>query len=90
MNATTPPFPFIILSKEVAARSLTISVTTFEAEVRAKRYPPAREISPGRIGWLYEELLNVARSLPVSQGLPPRNSGYGRAGKPKAESSSKR
>lgn len=90
MTAAATPFPFIILSKEAAAKALTISVTTFEAEVRSKRYPPAREISPGRVGWLYEELLNVARNLPVSNGLPPRNSGYGRAGKAKAASSSMR
>lgn len=89
-TANPTPFPFIILSKEAAAKALTISVTTFESEVRAKRYPPAREISPGRIGWLYEELLDVARKLPVSSGLPPRNSGYGRACKAKDASSSKR
>ena len=90
MTATATPFSFIILSKEAAAKALTISITTFESEVRSKRYPPAREISPGRIGWLYEELLAVARNLPVSHGLPPRNSGYGRAGKAKEASSSRR
>ena len=52
MTAAATPYPFIILSKEAAAKALTISVTTFEAEVRSKRYPPAREISPGRVGWL--------------------------------------
>lgn len=81
MTNQAPPFPFIILSKESAAKSLSISVTTFEAEVRAKRYPAPREISRGRVGWLYEELLAAARNLPISNGLPPRNSGYGRAGK---------
>lgn len=90
MTTTATPFPFIILSKEAAAKALTISVTMFEAEVRSKRYPPAREISPGRIGWLYEELLSVARSLPISNGQASRNSGYGRAGKAKAASSSTR
>lgn len=78
--------PPIILNKDEAAESLRISVTTFEEEVRKCRYPKPREISKGRIGWLYEELLGAARALPHSSGLPPRNSGHGRRGKPKPSS----
>lgn len=79
---TTP----IILSKAEAAESLSISVSTFEDEVKGGRYPKPREVSRGRVGWLYEEVVQAARQLPVSDGLPPKNSGYGRRGKPKTSS----
>ena len=74
----------VLVTKEVAAQMLGgISVTTFEEGVRTKKYPQARQISPGRVGWLYSELLEFGAKLPVSEGLPPKNSGHGRAGKPK-------
>lgn len=71
----------LVLTKEEAAKALAIGVTTFMAEVKNGRYPPAREISAGRVGWLVEDLQRAARELPVSHGLPPKNAGYGRAGK---------
>ena len=71
----------LVLTKEEAAQALSISVTTFTAEVKSGRYPQAREISAGRVGWLVEDLEAAARQLPVSTGLPPKNAGFGRSGK---------
>lgn len=74
----------IFLCKEDAAMSLAVSVSTFENLVAGGHITPGRQISKGRVGWLVEELEQYARSRPVSSMLPPRNSGYGRAGKPAA------
>lgn len=74
----------ICLCKEDAAAALAVSVSTFENLVAGGQIAPGRQISKGRVGWLVEELEQYARSRPVSSMLPPRNSGYGRAGKPAA------
>ncbi|RMX06741.1 AlpA family phage regulatory protein [Corticibacter populi] len=88
MIGEQPRYPFILLPKEAAASALGISVSTLEKQVREKRLPQPREISPGRVGWLVEELQEAARKLPVSNGLPPKGSGYGRTGKPRPEGAS--
>ncbi len=74
----------VLVSKEVAAQILGgISVTTFEDGVRDNVYPQPRQISPGRVGWLYSELAELGSKLPVSKGLPPKNSNQGRGGSSK-------
>lgn len=73
----------LTLTEDEAAHALGLSPNTFMQEIKAGRYPPARQISPGRKGWLIEDLQEAVRRLPVFEGLPPKNSGYGRAGKPK-------
>lgn len=81
-TAVNYPIPCILMPKENAALALGMSEGTFEKGVRNKTWPQPRQASDGRVGWLYEELMEAARNLPVSNGLPPKNSGYGRSGKP--------
>ena len=35
---------------------------------RAGKFPPRRQIGPGRVGWVYEELVEWARRLPPADG----------------------
>lgn len=72
MNVSIKP---ICVDKETAAAMLGISVANFEREVRGERIPPARQVSPRRVGWLLRELEEYAEKLPVSNILPPANTG---------------
>jgi len=71
---TTPP---IFVDRETAAEALGIGLSTFMREVRAGRIPPARSITPGRVGWLWTELQDFAARTPVADNLPPPNAGKG-------------
>lgn len=78
----------LVLKEHEAAQALGISVVTFTKGVNEGRYPIPREISKGCKGWPIEELQAALRQLPTfTKRLPPRNAGYGRAGKPKSLSS---
>jgi prophage regulatory protein len=63
----------------------TLSESSWDTLVAKGEAPKPRKISAGRSGWLLEDVEAWARSRPDSDLLPPRNSGYGRAGKVKAE-----
>ena len=69
---TTPP---IFVDRETAASALGLGLSTFMREVRAGRIPAPRAVSPGRVGWLWTELLDFAASAPVADNPPPPNSG---------------
>lgn len=60
----------IAVDRDAAAAALGISVRTLEGLVQAGAMPPPRQISAGRVGWLWRELAAWAESLPVS-ALPP-------------------
>jgi prophage regulatory protein len=82
----------LYLSREEAAKFLAISTSTFESMVAKGEYPRPRKVSPGRVGWLVEELEAWGRARPHSDLLPAPDSGYGRAGKspaPEAASASR-
>ncbi len=70
------------LARPDAAAFLALSVNTFDSLVARGDAPKPRKISAGRTAWLVEDLEEWARSRPVSDLLPPPNSGYGRAGAP--------
>ncbi len=84
MNAAIPVVTIkpLYLDREAAALFLAISRSTFEGLVARGEAPQARQVSPGRVGWLVEELEAYGRTRPVADMLPPPNSGHGRAGKP--------
>lgn len=69
---STPP---IFLDRESAAAAMTLSIPTFLAEVKAGRLPQPRRLSANRVGWLWAELVESAQRLPVSDLLPPPNTG---------------
>lgn len=63
--------PPIFVGRETAAQALGLGVSTFMREVRAGRIPPARSVSPGRVGWLWTELQEFAARAPIADNLPP-------------------
>lgn len=73
--------PPLAVDRETAASALGISVRTFEGLVQAGAMPPPRQISAGRVGWLWRELQAFAESRPVSDLRP----GPGRRTPPGAE-----
>lgn len=72
----------LYLAKPQAAAFLSISESMLESLVSKGEAPKPRQISKGRVGWLVEDLIAWGKARPVSELLPPPDSGYGRAGKP--------
>lgn len=72
--------PFI-LARPDAAAFLSLSESMLDNLVAEKKLKPPRKISKGRSGWLVSELKEFGSNLPVSDLLPPKGSGHGRAGK---------
>ena len=64
------------LDKELAAAYCSVGVTTFEQMVQEKTAPQPRRF-PGRrrVAWLRTELDAFLASLPLSDLLPPDNTG---------------
>lgn len=73
----------LYMDRATAATYLAISESLLEMLVAKGDAPKPRKVSQGRAAWLTEELDEWGRQRPVSDMLPPKNSGYGRAGKPK-------
>jgi prophage regulatory protein len=78
MNIAIKP---LYVSLENAADMLGVSISTVQKLVRDKELTPPRKISGGRVGYLVRELEEFAESRPVSDMLPPPNTG---AKKPRA------
>lgn len=75
MKMTTVAITPRIVAKEIAAQVLSLSVKTFERLVQQGDIPKPRQISAGRVGWLVSELDEWAIKRPLSQLLPPENTG---------------
>ena len=71
-----------VLDAPHAAAYLSLSVQTLERMSREGTLPRPRQLSGKRVGYLIRALDAWLDARPVSQQLPPPNSGYGRAGKP--------
>lgn len=71
------------LDKELAAAYCSVGVTTFEQMVQEKIAPQPRRF-PGRrrVAWLRTELDAWLTSLPLSDLLPPDNTGAKKSRKP--------
>lgn len=63
------------LNREEAAKFVALSVTTMEQLVRVGDFPKPRQLATKRVGWLVSELQAWADSRPVSNLLPPSNTG---------------
>jgi predicted DNA-binding transcriptional regulator AlpA len=72
----------LYLAREQAAMYLSISDSMLDKLVAQGDAPKPRRISAGRTAWLVDELDAWGRARPVSDFVPPINSGHGRAGKP--------
>lgn len=71
----------LYLARAQAASFLSLSESMLDKLVAQGDLPRPRKLSAGRAAWLVEELEAWGKSLPVSDLLPPVNSGYGRGGK---------
>lgn len=72
----------LYLPRAAAAAYLALSESTLDNLVARGDAPKPRKVSANRVAWLVEDLDTWGRARPVSDILPPENSGYGRAGKP--------
>lgn len=72
----------LYLARDDAAQYVSLSSSMWDKLVAEGNAPKARKLSPGRSAWLVEELDTWGRNRPISDLLPPKNSGYGRASKP--------
>lgn len=66
-----------------ACSFVALGETTLQKLVRENKFPKPRELSGRRVAWLVRELEEWAESRPVSEQLPPENTG---AKKPAAAS----
>jgi len=58
-----------------AAMITTLAESTIQAMVTREEFPAPRELSGRRVGYLYAEILEWAKSRPRSTMLPPANTG---------------
>jgi prophage regulatory protein len=72
----------MFLARANAAAYLSISESMLDTLVARGEAPKPRKLSPGRSAWLVDDLKTWGKARPVSDLLPPENSGYGKAGKP--------
>lgn len=74
------------LDKELAAAYCSVGVTTFEQMVQEKTAPQPRRF-PGRrrVAWLRTELDAWLASLPLSDLLPPDNTGASKPRRSRAQ-----
>lgn len=70
----------IFLDLPAVAEVVALSISTVQELVRQGQFPAPRQLSGRRVGWLVRELEAWAESRPVSNLLPPPNTG---APKPK-------
>lgn len=72
----------LYLARSNAAAYLSISDAMLDKLVQQGDAPKPRKLSAGRTAWLVEELDAWGKARPLSDFVPPKNSGYGRGGNP--------
>ena len=65
----------IAIDKERAAEFLSLSITTLEKLQQRGDFPKPRQLSDRRVAYLVSELTEWMYSRPVSNLLPPENTG---------------
>lgn len=78
------------LERSQAAAYVSLSVSTFEKWVQEKKAPQPRQFPGRRVAWLRAELDAWLISLPLSDQLPPENTGAKKPRLTKAEALSLR
>lgn len=71
----------IYASLDIVSTMMSMSASTIQRLVRDGGFPKPRQLSGHRVAWLVRELDEWAESRPVSELLPPPNTG---AKKPRA------
>lgn len=70
------------LDAEAVCSFVSLRESTLQKLVREGRFPRPRTLSDKRVGWLVRELEDWAESRPVSDLLPPPNTGAKKPAKP--------
>ena len=78
MSAKKIPITPIFMDLPTVAQVVAMSTATIERLEREGQFPKRRQLSGQRVGWLMPEVQQWAESRPVSQILPPQNTGVGR------------
>lgn len=65
----------LYFEKSELPAAITLSESTIDEEIRQARFPKPRQLAGRRVGWLVEEVLEWARTRPVSEQPPPPNTG---------------
>lgn len=65
----------IFLDLPAVVQAVALSESTVQELVRQGQFPAPRQLSGRRVGWLVRELEAWAESRPVSNLLPPPNTG---------------
>ena len=68
------------LDKPAVCAFLSLKETTLDDLVRKEQFPKQRKLSEKRVAWLLRELEEWAESRPVSDLLPPANTGAKKGG----------
>jgi predicted DNA-binding transcriptional regulator AlpA len=71
------------LEREAAAAYVALGLSTWEELVRKRKAPQPRLLSGRRVGWLRVELDAWLLERPVSELLPPENTGADKPGRSK-------
>ena len=65
----------LYLDKPAVAQFVALSESTIEKLVRENEFPKPRQLSGKRVAWLVREVEAWAETRPVSELLPPTNTG---------------
>lgn len=72
MNAAVKP---LYLDLESVCAIVSLSPATVQLMVRQQQFPKPRSLSAKRVGWLLREVEDWAEHRPISDLLPPQNTG---------------
>lgn len=75
MSYVVMQFAPAALERELAAGYCGLSLSTFEKAVRDKQAPQPRQLAGRRVAWLRAELDAWLHDCPISEQLPPVNTG---------------
>lgn len=65
----------LYLERPELSEATTLSESAIDEEIRQGRFPKPRQLAGRRVGWLVEDLVEWARTRPVSTQPPPPNTG---------------
>lgn len=65
------PIHPILVDRETTCRLVGLSASNIASQVLKGTFPPPRKTSANRVCWLYSELIDWAKALPLSDILPP-------------------
>lgn len=65
----------LYLERPELSGATTLSESAIDEEIKHGRFPRPRQLAGRRVGWLVEDIVEWARTRPVSEQPPPPNTG---------------